>query len=156
MSEGTEKARLIAWNRELAATHQRLRETLGRARGALDAGPAGAGSAELLSHCLAFCSALSGHHVSEDAALFPELSARYPALRPTIAALEQDHAMMASLVRALEGGIREAASPGELGRRLDGLAAITESHFRYEERQLLSVLSGLELDADPRALLGPL
>ena len=156
MSEGTEKARLIAWNRELTAAHHRLRETMRRARRALDAGAAGAASTDVLSHCLAFCSALSGHHASENAALFPELSARYPDLGPTITTLAQDHAMMASLLRALDDGIREAASRGELARHLDGLAAIMESHFRYEERQLLGVLSALELDADPRVLLGPL
>lgn len=31
-----------------------------------------------------------------------------------------------------------------------------ESHFRYEERQLLSVLETLELSADVDAVLGPL
>lgn len=31
-----------------------------------------------------------------------------------------------------------------------------ESHFRYEERQLLAVLERLELEAEPRAVLGPL
>lgn len=35
-------------------------------------------------------------------------------------------------------------------------AAIMESHFRYEERQLLSVLETLRLDADPAEVLGPL
>ena len=36
------------------------------------------------------------------------------------------------------------------------LSAIMESHFRYEERQLLDALSALDLEADPHALLGPL
>jgi hypothetical protein len=36
------------------------------------------------------------------------------------------------------------------------IAAIMESHSRYEERQLLSVLETLELDADPGRVLGPL
>jgi hypothetical protein len=31
-----------------------------------------------------------------------------------------------------------------------------ESHFRYEERELLTVLETLELDADPDTALGPL
>ena len=31
-----------------------------------------------------------------------------------------------------------------------------ESHFRYEERQLLAVLEGLALDADPGKALGSL
>ena len=37
-----------------------------------------------------------------------------------------------------------------------GVAAIMESHFRYEERQLLAVLETLALDADPEAVFGPL
>lgn len=31
-----------------------------------------------------------------------------------------------------------------------------ESHFRYEERQLLTVLETLSLDADPGDVFGPL
>ena len=31
-----------------------------------------------------------------------------------------------------------------------------ESHLTYEERQLLDVLSTLDVEADPHALLGPL
>lgn len=31
-----------------------------------------------------------------------------------------------------------------------------ESHFNYEERQLLDSLSTLDVAADPHALLGPL
>jgi hypothetical protein len=43
-----------------------------------------------------------------------------------------------------------------LDRHLEGVAAIMESHFRYEERQLLTVLETLSLDASPEEALGPL
>lgn len=43
-----------------------------------------------------------------------------------------------------------------LARHLDGIGAIMESHFRFEERRLLTVLEALALDADPRDVLGPL
>jgi hypothetical protein len=43
-----------------------------------------------------------------------------------------------------------------LARHLDGIGAITESHFRFEERRLLAVLEALAHDADPRDVLGPL
>jgi hemerythrin-like domain-containing protein len=159
MGEG-EKNRLIAWNRELTAAHQRLREALRVTRDALDAGldagdagPAGTG---LLLYCHGFCAALSGHHVSEDAALFPELSARHPGLRPVFAKLTQDHEMIAALLTQFGHAVTAAATPGELARHLDGLSAIMESHFSYEERQLLGILSELRLAADPHALLGPL
>ncbi len=151
-----EKNRLIAWNRELTAAHQRLRQALRVTRDALGAGRAEPAAADLLLYCHGFCAALSGHHRSEDAALFPELSARHPALRPTIAKLAADHEMIAALLAQLGDALRAAATLDELARHLDGLSAIMESHFRYEERQLLDALAALDLEADPHALLGPL
>ncbi|MDN5796053.1 MAG: hypothetical protein L0H79_09930 [Intrasporangium sp.] len=44
----------------------------------------------------------------------------------------------------------------ELDRHLAGIAAIMESHFRYEERQLFTVLETLALHANPHDVLGPL
>lgn len=55
-----------------------------------------------------------------------------------------------------QAAVSQSAAPIELDRHLEGIAAIMESHFRYEERQLLSVLDRLALDADPRDVLGPL
>jgi len=149
------KHRLIAWNRELTAAHERLRQALRVTRDSLDLGDDGAARADLLLYCHGFCAALSGHHRGEDAALFPELSARHPALAPVIAKLAADHEMIAALL-AQFGDALTAATPDELARHLDGLSAIMESHFRYEERELLGILAALSLDADPRVLLGPL
>lgn len=151
-----EKNRLIAWNHELAAAHQRLRQALRVTRDSLDAGDVESAGADLLLYCHGFCAALSGHHTSEDAALFPELSARHPRLRPTIAKLTQDHEMIAALLTQFDHALTAPATPDELVRHLDGLSAIMESHFNYEERQLLDTLSTLDLEADPHALLGPL
>ena len=151
-----EKNRLIAWNRELAAVHQRLRKALGVTRDALGAGDVESVGADLLLYCHGFCAALSGHHISEDAALFPELSARYPRLTSTIAKLVQDHEIIATLLAQFDHALTASAAPDELVRHLDGLAAIMESHFSYEERELLDTLSTLRLEADPHTLLGPL
>jgi hemerythrin-like domain-containing protein len=157
--------RLIAWDRELAAAHERLRQSLRVARDAAAAGDAldsadTAGSrsarADLTLFCRGFCAALGGHHGSEDAALFPQLAARYPALRPTIDKLRQDHELIASLLTQFDQAISSDAPPAELSLQLDGLAAIMESHFRYEERQLLDTLAAFELDADRHTVLGPL
>ena len=155
MSED-EKNRLIAWNRELTAAHQRLRQALRVTRDALDARDAGSASADLVLYCHGFCGALSGHHVSEDAALFPELSARDPRLRSTIAKLVQDHEVIAALLIQFDHALTASATPDELVRHLDGLSAIMESHFSYEERQLLDTLSAFDLEADPHARFGPL
>jgi hemerythrin-like domain-containing protein len=150
-----EKNRLVAWNRELVAAHQRLRRALQLARDALDAGDLVSARADLMLYCHRFCTAISGHHVSEDLALFPELSRRHPALRPTIAKLEQDHQLIASLLTQFDEALTSSAAPNELLPHLDGLSALMESHFRYEERELLDTLSTLDLVADPQALLGP-
>jgi hemerythrin-like domain-containing protein len=151
----SEKSRLIAWNRELTAAHQRLRQALRVTRDAAGGGVAGPAGADLVLYCHGFCAALSGHHVSEDTALFPELSARHPELRSAIARLVQDHEMIAALLSQLNQALTAPAAPAELLRHLDGLSAIMESHFSYEERQLLNVLATLDLEADPRTLLGP-
>ena len=157
-----EPHRLIAWDRELADAHQRLRQALQVARAALDARDAGdtvgvqSARADLTLYCHGFCAALGGHHGGEDTALFPQLSAQYPALRPAIVKLRQDHELIAGLLTQFDQAISSDAPPAELSLQLDGLAAIMESHFRYEERQLLGPLSALELDADPHTVLGPL
>jgi len=54
--------------------------------------------------------------------------------------------------RALEGG----ADRDALDRHLEGIAAIMESHFRFEERELLEPLAGLRTAAPRSELLGPL
>jgi hypothetical protein len=70
--------------------------------------------------------------------------------------LRQDHELIAGLLTQFDQAIGSDARPAELSLQLDGLAAIMESHFRYEERELLGPLSAFELDADPHTVLGPL
>jgi hypothetical protein len=152
-------SRLIAWHRELSASHTRLRAALQLAQDSLtipQLSDQHAASRDLLLYCLGFCAALGGHHRSEDTRLFPELAGRHPELDETIAYLQQDHSMIAHLLGGLEKAVRSQAPPEEIGRHLEGLAAIMESHFRYEERQLLAVLATLDLDAPVTDLLGPL
>ncbi|KIH97688.1 cation-binding protein [Streptomonospora alba] len=156
MSEG-DKTRLIAWSRELRAVHERLREALRATREALDAGDSAVpATRDLLLYCHGFCTALAGHHEGEDAELFPAIAAQHPELRDTLGRLKQDHSMIAYLVSGLQEAVERSASPAELDRRIEGIAAIMESHFRYEERRLLTVLETLALDADPQRVLGPL
>lgn len=155
MTEG-DKTRLVAWSHELRAVHDRLREALRVTRATLDDGDAApSATRDLLLFCRGFCTALTGHHEGEDRALFPAIAAAHPELRETLRYLEQDHSMMAYLITALQTAIGNALPPAELDRHLEGIAAIMESHFRYEERQLLTVLDTLALDADPRDVLGP-
>ncbi len=156
MTEG-EKTRLIAWSNELRAVHDRLREALSVTQDALAAGTSvRAAPRELLLFCHGFCTALTGHHEGEDRELFPVIAAEHPELRDTLRYLQQDHSMIAHLIAGMQSAVSDAATPEALARHLEGIAAIMESHFRYEERELLAVLDSLALDADPRGVLGPL
>jgi hemerythrin-like domain-containing protein len=150
-------SRLVAWSRELRSVHDRLREALTVTRQAVAAGePVEPAARDLLLFCHGFCTALTAHHEGEDRHLFPALEQQYPQLRDTLHHLRQDHSMIAHLLAGLQAAVARAAPPAELHRHLEGVAAIMESHFRYEERQLLTVLQTLALDADPDAVLGPL
>lgn len=156
MAEG-EAARLVAWDLELREAHARLRRALTAAREAVVAGAEPSGPAvDPLLYCHGFCVALDGHHRGEDDALFPAMLAADPDLAGVVELLKQDHSMIAHLL----GGLREALAAGapsaELDRHLEGIAAIMESHFGYEERALLPALAALRLDADPSGALGPL
>ena len=156
MGEG-EKTRLIAWSNELRSVHHRLREALAVTRQALDDGePVEPAARDLLLFCHGFCAALTAHHEGEDRLLFPAIAEQYPQLVDTLRYLRQDHSMIAHLLGGLQAAVAKGASPAELQRHLEGVGAIMESHFRYEERQLLSVLETLALEASPREVLGPL
>lgn len=157
MAEEREQARLIAWHHEMEAAHAQLRRALDIARAAVTDGvevpPA---ERELLLYCHGFCVALDGHHRGEDDALFPALLERRPELAEVVRALRQDHSMIAHLLHALRSALDGGRPLGELLRHLDGVGAIMESHFRYEERALLGVLATLDLPLDVPEAFGPL
>lgn len=137
--------------------HARLREAVEVTREAVDRGdPAETPARELLLFCHGFCTALDAHHTGEEHTLFPAIAAERPDLAPVLQALEQDHSMIAHLLGALQAAVDARSSVDELAGHLEGIAAIMESHFRYEERQLLTVLEGLELAAGTEEALGPL
>lgn len=137
--------------------HKRLREALRITRNALASSESPeSATRDLLLFCHGFCAALTGHHESEDRSLFPALAAAHPELRETLRLLEQDHLKIAHLIAGLQSAVERAASTVELDRHLDGIAAIMESHFRYEERQLLTALDSFPFDADPHDALGSL
>lgn len=134
-----------------------MRDALRVTREAVRRGePAVPAGRELLLFCHGFCAALVGHHEGEDRQLFPAIAAAHPELADTLRYLRQDHAMIGHLLRGLQAAVDGAASPAELDRHLEGIAAIMESHFRYEERRLLSVLDTLDLAMDAGAVFGPL
>jgi len=150
-----DESRFIAWSAELRAVHARLRKALAATRQALAEGePLQSASRDLLLFCHGFCVALSGHHVAEDRELFPTIAAEHPELGETLRKLEQDHTMMAHLIAGLQSAVDTRATPEQLTRHLEGLGAIMENHFRYEERELLVILETLGLDTEPARALG--
>ncbi|MGE9782068.1 hemerythrin domain-containing protein [Janibacter sp. G368] len=152
MTEG-EHIRIIAWAHELRAVHRRLREALELVR---TVGTDPAAARDLLLYCRGFCTALTRHHEGEDRHLFPAVAATHPELAETLRKLTQDHSMMSHLIGGLEAALDRDAPPDVVRSHVEGLGAIMESHFRFEERALLEVLETLDLPTDPAAVLGPL
>ncbi|MEV0132807.1 hemerythrin domain-containing protein [Dactylosporangium sp. NPDC050688] len=126
--------RAVALSAQLAQAHDDLRHQLrdlraGRAR-------------DLPTHCLAFCAALTAHHQGEDTGMFAELLRLRPDLSGTIAKLVEDHGMIAWILsRVAELASSPDPSPA-INSELDGLAAIMESHFAFEERAISAALDG--------------
>lgn len=167
--------RVVAWGDELRRVHVQLRRALALAREAVEdvadgTAPEGGGGSEggpaaareLLLFCHGFCLALSGHHRAEDGALFPQVVAAHPELAPVVAKLTQDHSMIEHLIGGLDAALTRGAPAEETLRHLDGIEAVMETHFRYEERQLVAVLDASpslgaqDLGADRQRLFGPL
>ncbi|MFD5435456.1 hemerythrin domain-containing protein [Kitasatospora sp. NPDC127067] len=148
--------RTAALSLQLSRAHQDLRRRLADLRTNLGRPrrPDGDGN-ELLTHCLAFCTALTNHHQGEDTGLFAQLLQERPDLAPTIGKLVEDHGFITHIltrVRHLADRAADAVVQGAtgadleaIGRELDGLAAIMDSHFAYEERAI-----GAALDAGVR------
>jgi hemerythrin-like domain-containing protein len=143
--------RLAAFGAELIGIHRMLRRDLADLRADVERHLDGRGSRprELKAHCLAFCSALGKHHAGEDAGAFPVLAREFSELRPLVEKMAEDHQLVAGLLRQLErvlGGISaepDAAEVRHVLGELDGLTAILESHFGFEERTIVAALNAL-------------
>jgi hypothetical protein len=81
--------------------------------------------------------------------LFVQLLRARPDLAATVAKLVEDHEMIAGIasrVRALADQAADQAADSDadgveaIAREMDGLTAIMESHFRYEERAISRAL----------------
>ncbi|HEX3783569.1 MAG TPA: hemerythrin domain-containing protein [Pseudonocardiaceae bacterium] len=147
--------RLTAFGTELIEIHQWLREELAQLRDDVGGYLDGRRDRprELKAHCLSFCAALTKHHTGEDAGAFPLLARDYPNLRPIIVKLLEDHQLVRSIldnVEKLVAGMSEKPDEAEAKRvrgELDGLTAILESHFTFEEGRIVTALNELTRDA---------
>lgn len=151
--------RLQSLGAQLRRVHDRLRRALELSREAIERGEPGQDLTRDLSlYCVGFCAALDGHHRSEDLALFDLVLEHRPDLEPAVDKLKQDHSMLGYLIADLQQALDRGLAPGPALRHLDGIGSIMESHFRYEERQLLELLESIEAaeDATAEQLFGEL
>src|ERR1700754_1908580 len=144
--------RLTAFGNQLIEVHMWLREELARLREAVDSFFAGGARPRApRGHSLTFCSALNRHHTGEDGGAFPALAEQFPELRPVLEQLEHDHHMVTGILRNLEellGDLDADPGPAEAQRmraELEGLAALLESHFVYEEKRIVAALDALDV-----------
>ncbi|TCC46795.1 hemerythrin domain-containing protein [Kribbella capetownensis] len=139
-------SRLQGFGNQLVAFHDQLRDQIDvlREQDAPD-------GKDLLTHCLAFCGALTRHHTGEDEGAFMVLAEEYPDLRPVLEELARDHLIIAAALQRLEN--LAELDPAERKRELDTVAALMETHFTYEERKLVTALNGLEDDGTGRLAL---
>jgi len=145
-----DRDRAVALSLQLAQAHQELRRRINQLRA--DPRQGHPGNNMFASYCLAFCAALTFHHQGEDAGMFVELLRQRPELAKVVSNLVEDHEMITAIVsRVAELAGEAARSHGptleKIGRELDGLTAIMESHFNYEERAISKALDGGMPDA---------
>ncbi|GAB3838821.1 hemerythrin domain-containing protein [Dactylosporangium cerinum] len=121
-----DRDRAVALSLQLAQAHQKLRSQLASLKAGRD----------LTVHCVAFCAAVTAHHEGEDAGMFAELLRLRPDLAGTVDKLVEDHGLIAWILSRIAAATSDDAVSGEL----DGLTAILESHFAYEERAISAAL----------------
>lgn len=142
---------MAALSEQLIHVHQELRERLTSLRKEVadGTGHRAADTAigeDLLSHCFSFCAAVHTHHAGEDSQILSALRAAAPELSPVIDKLTEDHALVAGILRRVRELLTQGRAPFDpvaLVRELDGLIAILESHFSYEERRIAKALDTL-------------
>jgi hypothetical protein len=131
---------------ELRRVHDTLRADLRALQAAAATGAPPESRRTLPAHCLAFCAALTAHHTGEDAGAFPALVERFPELAPVVGKMAEDHVWISGILARVEELARQLAEEGtspRLAGELDGLAAIAESHFSFEERRIAAALDRL-------------
>lgn len=148
-------ARFVAWGQQMQAVHRRLLDALDVARESIEDGARPESiTGDLQLYCFGFCGALTGHHTSEDAAVFPRVLRERPDLEPAVATLIRDHNMISHLIQGLEKAISAGADTDALLQHLDGIEAVMTTHFRFEEKQLVSLLDTMVIDLDKTVVFG--
>jgi hypothetical protein len=131
-------SRFAAFGTQLIEVHDWLRSELARLRADVAAGDQ---PRKLQAHCLSFCAAVTRHHTGEDSGAFPALAKQFPELKPVLEELANDHGLVTLMLDRLEK--LDFSDSTTAMRELNGIEAILESHFTYEERKIVSALNSL-------------
>jgi alkanesulfonate monooxygenase SsuD/methylene tetrahydromethanopterin reductase-like flavin-dependent oxidoreductase (luciferase family) len=100
------------------------------------------------AYCASYCTVIDHHHRLEDDGIFPHLRAAEPGLDPVILRLTAEHRVIHEVLgavdRALVDLIRAGDVPADhaaLQVAVDGLTDTLNSHFAYEEEQIVEPLA---------------
>jgi len=158
--DGDTTPRVAALGAQLAEAHDRLRERVELLRESIATTPAYAVAdlpaeppgprGDLREHCLTFCQALAAHHEGEDDGLFALLRTAEPALAPAVDKLVEDHHLISGILQRVDAIARGGGQRDRLVGELDGLMAIMDSHFAFEERSITAAMDRLGASARDR------
>jgi hemerythrin-like domain-containing protein len=138
--------RAAAIGDHLRTVHEQLRRDLATVRAQLDqlrdVSEIPSLPTDLRSHCVAFCGALHEHHTNEDG-VFPALARQHPELGPVVERLQREHGVVAAALTELQQ-LLDSADPGRVRTEFDRLASELETHFGYEEDELVATLNAID------------
>jgi hypothetical protein len=117
----------------------------GQARGELNRLTIRANDWTLGGACQLQCVALTEHHGTEDAAIFPHLGRSQPTLREVLDRLDTEHHAIHDVLEEIDAAlIHLVQHPADLGPVTEAIDLLTDtllSHFAYEERELVGPLA---------------
>ncbi len=117
----------------------------GQARGELNRLTIRANDWTLGGACQMQCVALTEHHGTEDAAIFPHLRQNQHNLRDVLDRLDTEHHAIHDVLEEIDAAlIHLVQHPADLGPVTEAIDVLTDtllSHFAYEERELTGPLA---------------
>jgi hypothetical protein len=117
----------------------------GQARGELNRLTIRANDWALGGACQMQCVALTEHHGTEDAAIFPHLRHSQHNLRDVLDRLDTEHHAIHDVLEEIDAAlIHLVQHPADLGPVTEAIDLLTDtllSHFAYEERELVGPLA---------------
>ena len=119
--------------------------SVGAARSELNAMTLRAGDWALGGVCQAQCVALTQHHELESDAIFPHLRRAQPDLADVLDRLHAEHRAIHEVLQGVDAAlvhlVTSGGDHGPITRAVDLLTDTLESHFAYEERELIAPLA---------------